>query len=394
MRGSIIRRGKNSFRIQIYTDKNSNGKPQRYFETVHATRKKDVEPKLRELLSSMDKGIFTPPGNMTIKDLLQNWLEGYCKNQCSDRTYRGYKSICENHLVHAFGSLKLKELTTIKIEKFYGDSVGKWSARTVHHWHRCLSEALKYGVKKGYLGINPCSLSTAPRARKKTMRTLTPDEVVRLLNAGKDSYYYPPIYFALNTGMRQGEIFALRWRDVDLIYGTISINRSLYKRHGQCLFKEPKTASSRRTNVMTEKLASFMALYKKEREYIYSKTDRVLVNDDLVFTSIGFEPMNPSVITHNFQRIATIAGITDIRYHDLRHTFASLCLLKGVQVKLVSEALGHSSSAFTADTYQHIIQGMQEDAMRLLNDVIPCGALDNFNAKLTPSLHNTRLMPA
>jgi integrase len=393
MKGSIRSKGKSSWQIQVYTDKGPDGKWKRYFETIHG-KKPVADQRLREILTSMDKGVFTPPGNMTIGEHFQSWLQGYVKTNCSPRTYDGYESIIRRHLEPAFGKLKMKELTPVKIQAYYGKACLKLSKRTVHHQHRVLSESLKYAVRQGYLGNNPCGLCDPPAPKKKQMRTLTPSEVEAIFETGRQSYYYPIIYTAVSTGLRQAEILALRWRDMDLSFNTISVNRSLYKRNGKCNFKEPKTAGSRRRVAMTAKLALFLRSYKEAREYLYAQMSKTLQADDLVFTSIDCEPLNPSVITHNFQRIAAQAGIHSIRFHDLRHTFASLMLLRGAAPKVISEALGHASVAFTMDTYSHIIQGMQEDAMKLLDDILPAGVSQSYNANLTPSLHNSRSTPA
>jgi len=138
---------------------------------------------------------------------------------------------------------------------------------------------------------------------------------------------------------------------------------------------------------MTPKLALFLREYKAEREQLYHELGKELALDDPVFTSYQGEPLNPSVVTHNFHKLANQVGLGGVRFHDLRHTFASLMLLRGAKPKVISEALGHSSVAFTMDVYSHIISGMQEDAMALLDEVLPAGkngVSQKNNANLTP----------
>ncbi len=130
---------------------------------------------------------------------------------------------------------------------------------------------------------------------------------------------------------------------------------------------------------MTLKLALFLKEYQTEGEWLYRQLGKQLTLDDLVFTSVEGKPIGPCVLTHAFSRMATRAGLRNVRFHDLRHTFASLMLLRGAKPKVISEALGHSSVAFTMDVYSHIIDGMQSDAMALLNEVLPAGV----NNKLT-----------
>ncbi len=124
---------------------------------------------------------------------------------------------------------------------------------------------------------------------------------------------------------------------------------------------------------MTSKLAIFLRDYKAERESLSLHLGRLLSLDDLVFANIDGKPIDPSTLTHTFGRIVDQAGFGKVRFHDLRHTFASIALLRGAKPKVISEALGHASVAFTMDTYSHIIEGMQSDMMALLDEVLPSG---------------------
>ncbi|MBM4463427.1 MAG: site-specific integrase [Chloroflexi bacterium] len=379
VKGYIRQRGgKNSWQLQIYTGTGPDGKPLRHYETVRGS-KGDARRVLHEKLVNLEKGVPVPSGNLTVGEHLHNWLQGYVKTRCSLRTLDGYQSIVEHHLIPALGHLKLKRLNTQDIQGYYAKARERLSARTVHHHHRVLSQALKYAVRQGLLGRNPAELVDPPSPRGKTMRTLTPGEVKALLEKARDSYYYPLIYMAVSTGLRQAELLGLRWRDVDDLGLSISVSQVLYKRRGVTQLKEPKTSRSRRRVKMTPKLAEFLRDYRAERESLYWQLGKPLALDSLVFTSTAFQPMNPGNLSRTFSTLAKEAGLPGVRFHDLRHTFASLSLLQGVHPKIISEALGHSSVAFTMDVYSHIIAGMQDDAMARLNEVLPEG----FSRKLT-----------
>jgi integrase len=352
--------------------KKPDGRPIRHWETVSGS-KATAQKRLNELLAALDKGAYVPPSNQTLAEHLHSWLEGYAKTSCSPRTVDGYQSIINNHLIPALGHIQLKDLQPRTIQAFYGKARETLSARTVSHFHRILSQSLKYAVRQGYLGRNPCDLVDAPRLVKKTMRTLTPDEVEILLTKAQDSNCYPVIYTAISSGMRQAELLGLRWRDIDLEMLSISVSQVFYKRRGVCTFKEPKTMNSRRRVAMTPKLAQFLREYRAERESLHWQMGRPLTLDDLVFANFDGQPLDPSTLTHTFSRLASEVGLKRVRFHDLRHTFASLMLLRGAKPKVISEALGHASVAFTMDTYSHIISGMQEDAMALLDEVLPSG---------------------
>jgi integrase len=390
MRGNIRQRGKNSWQIQIYTGKGPDGRPRRHFEAVRG-RKGDAQKRLTELLASLDKGVYTPPGRLTVTEHLNNWLEGYVKTNCSIRTLESYQSTAEHHFIPALGHILLRQLTPQAIQAYYGQACEKLSAKSVLYHHRILKESLKYAVRQGYLGRNPCDLVDPPKPHRKSMRTLTPEELKTLLEIASGNQFYPVIYTAVSTGLRQAELLGLRWRDIDLDLRSISVCQVLYKRRGVCEFKEPKTEHSRRRVNMTAKLADYLSEYKGERESLSLHLGRLLKPDDLVFSSTEGKPIDPGVLSHNSARIAKRAGLQNVRFHDLRHTFASLMLLKGAKPKVISEALGHSSVAFTMDVYSHIIEGMQSDAMALLDEVLPPGkngVSGKNNANLTPTFQD------
>jgi len=372
MRGNIRKRGRNSWQIQIYTGKGPDGKYHRHLETVRGP-KGDASRRLTELLNSVNKGVYTPPGKLTVAEYLQNWLNGYVKTNCAPRTAESYQSIIELHLLPDLGNTLLSQLRPQAIQTYYAKACDTLSAKSVLYHHRILKHALKYAVRQGYLGRNPCDLVDPPKPQKKTMRTLMPQELESLLEVASDNQFYPVIYTAVSTGVRQAELLALRWRDIDFDSASILVSRALYKRRGLCEFKEPKTAHSRRRVSMTPKLAAYLRDYKGEKESVALHLGHLPRPDDLVFANIEGKPLDPCVLSHNFARIAKRAGLENLRFHDLRHTFASLMLLRGAKPKVISEALGHASVAFTMDVYSHIIDGMQSEAMALLDGILPAG---------------------
>ena len=376
MKGYIRRQSKQSWQIMVHIGIGPDGKRKRHFETVRG-KKSDAQKRLNELLVTIDKGVYTPTGKTTVGEHLHHWLEGYVRTNCTERTLEGYGSIVRRHLIPALGHVQLRQLQPAAIQNYYGKTCERLSMRTVHHHHRILSQSLKYAVRQGYLGRNPCDLVDPPSPRRKPMRTLTPVEVDMLVLTARESQYYPVIYTALSTGLRQAELLGLRWRDIDFHSKSVSISRVLYKRQGVCEFKEPKTNHSRRRVAMTPKLAEFLSGYRSAREELYHQLGANLGLDDLVFANADGKPVDPGVLSHAFGRLALTAGLGGVRFHDLRHTFASLMLMRGAQPKVISEALGHASVAFTMDVYSHIIGGMQEDAMKLLDEVMPTGAVSD-----------------
>lgn len=358
--GHLRKRG-NSYQIIIYTP---NG---RYHESVRGS-KAQAKIRMLELEAARTKGV-EPPRNhrLTLGQHLENWLE-YQKTQVSLRTFDGYESMTRVHLQPALGDLSLRNLRPEAIQAYYTKACAKLSPRTVGKHHRLLFSALKHAVRHGIVGRNVMELVDPPRWKPKPMRTLTPDELATLLQHCTDRIH-PIVYTAVSSGLRQAEILGLRWRDIDPQLGSISVNQVLYMRRGMVEFKEPKTARSRRRVTMTKKLTAFLNGYKKDRNLLGMPVGP----DHLVFCHRDGAPFSPSTLDHAFTAITEKSGLVGIRFHDLRHTFASLALMRGAKPKVISEALGHSSVGFTLDVYSHIIEGMQDEMAMLLDDIIPSG---------------------
>ncbi len=402
MSGYLRAKGKDSWQLQVYTGQIKDGKREKVVQTVGGSTKrldsngkpippKSVKDALTDLLSSVHKGAYAPPGRLTVAELLHQWFEGYVKSNCSPMTADSYQNIMENHIIPELGPIKLKQLHSQAIQSYYSKAIEKLSGRTVAKHHRLLSQAMKYAVRQGYLNLNPCELVDAPSWKGMAMRTLTPGEVEVLFDAAKSSYYYPVYYTAVSSGLRQAELLGLRWRDIDLDLLSLSVNRVLYKRRGVCLFREPKTTYSRRRVAMTPKLALFLREYKADRERLGREIGTSITLDDLVFAYGDGRPLDPSMLSHDFLKIAKKAGFSDVHFHTLRHSFASLMLMRGAKPKVISEALGHDSVAFTMQVYSHIIEGMQADAMALLDEVLPSGVFQKNNAQLTPKAEINKL---
>ena len=423
MRGHIRRRSKGSWEITVDIGRDPvTGKRLRHFESIRGA-KKDAERRLRELLHSLEHGGYAKPIRITLGAWLNGWLNSYVKTKCSLRTLDGYNTIVERHLTTNLGMIPLSQLRPQHIQEFYAhaledgrvDGKGGLSARSVLHIHRILFQALNYAVRQGLLISNPAGFVDPPRAKKPKMKALIPQEVAVLLDVARDTRYYPIIYAAVNTGLRQAELLGLRWRDTDLELASLSITQVLCKviphrraltlraakglcpfgipesgnpvpraqgvignkRRGVCQFKEPKSEHSRRRLDLTPSLAIFLRQYRVEKETEFLLLGKRLGENDLVFGDISGSPIDPGTLTHNFARIVRRAGLPGVRFHDLRHTFASLMLLAGVHPKIVSEMLGHSSVAFTLDVYSHVVDGLQKTAVKRLDEVLKPEATDN-----------------
>ena len=210
-----------------------------------------------------------------------------------------------------------------------------------------------------------------PRPSRAELTVVKPADVEQLLGAAGDTPYYTLIYTALYTGMRRGELLALRWSNVDLDMAVISVTHSLLRRYGgEFVVKEPKSGKSRRTIALPPSLALLLRKHRfsqaQERDFLGLK----LSDDDLLFAKPDGAPLDPTTVSHAFQKVARRVGLPGVRFHDPRHTHASLMLRNGVHPKIVSERLGHSSVAITLDVYSHVTPGLQEAAALRFDDVL------------------------
>lgn len=302
------------------------------------------------------------------------WLRDYAQHNVSARTYERYAGIVRNHLVPALGSIQLSKLRPQQIQAYYSEALesgrmtgrgGPLSARTVLHHHRVLREALQQAVRWQLLSANAADAVEPPRPVRTEMRVLGPEGVASLLEAcAEEPTLRMAVYLAVSTGLRLGELLGLKWSDIDLEARSLQVVRSLQYISGQGLrFGEPKTSRSRRRVALSE--GTVAELRRHRRRQIAERLASSDYSDlDLVLCDGAGAPIPPYQLSQRFSNLVKSAGLAPHRFHDLRHTSATLLLRAGVHPKIVSERLGHSSVAITLDTYSHVLPDMQEEAAR------------------------------
>jgi integrase len=289
----------------------------------------------------------------------------------------------------------LSELQPQHIQGYYAeklnngraDGKGGLSARSVVYHHRILSKALDYAVKMGLVVRNVGKVVQPPRMARNKMNTLSPEEVTRFLDAARETDYYVFFAILLYTGLRRGELLALRWRNLDIDSGKLSVVETAYKlSNGDYVIKEPKTPNSRRTITLSTSLIELLKAYRADQELLRIQLDVTLDIDDFVFIRQDGSPINPNAVTLAFRRILNKAGLKGIRIHDLRHTHATLMLKAGIHPKVVSERLGHATVAFTLDTYSHVLPGLQEEAAEKFDAIFEGNANENSDTNVSKML--------
>ncbi len=371
MRGHITKRGKGSYSIVVELGRDpATGKRKQQWVSVKGT-KKDAEKRLAELLWQIDNGTYMKPGKTTVAEYLARWLKDYVLPNLSPRTAEGYESIIDKHLIPAFGKMVLTQLKPEHIQRYYSeklesgriDGKGGLNPQTVRHHHMALHCALEIAVKWGLIAKNPADAVNPPKAKRKEINTMSEQEVSIFLNAAKETPYYELFYLAIFTGMRRSELLALKWSDVDLEQGQLSINRTIHQaKDNSLVFRHPKTEKGRRQLALTPSSVNVLTILKNERSIKSLLSGTTLKDEEFVFCNIDSKPLLPDTVTQAWSRLVKKVGLEHIRFHDARHTHASLMLRQGVHPKIVQERLGHASIQITLDTYSHITPGLQAAA--------------------------------
>jgi integrase len=377
MAGHVSKRGKDSWTVVIDQGPDPvTGKRRQLRRSVKGTRR-DADAVLAQLLSQRDSGIDAPPSKLTVAEYLLRWLEDYARGNTAPRTFQRYDEIVRLHLTPALGAIQLAKLRPQHIQAYYSGARqrgrvdgkgGGLSAQTVLHHHRLLREALHHAVRWQLLTRNPADAVEPPRPQRHEMRVLAPEGVQRLLSACKDPGFCAIVFVAVATGMRLGELLALRWSDVDLRGGSVHVTRTLQYVLGEgLLFREPKTSRSRRRVSLSRETVAVLGEHRRRQLERRLAVGPAYEDQELVFAGPTGKPIPPYSISQRFATLVKAAGVGPLRFHDLRHTSATLMLSAGVHPKVVSERLGHSGVAITLDTYSHVLPGLQEEAANLLD---------------------------
>jgi integrase len=347
------------------------GGRRRYF---YARTRQEVGAKLRAAVRADEEGRLDLP-RMRVSQLLDEWLVAR-KGVVGESTWITYETYIRLHLKPALGHLPLARLHQRDLQQMYTAMLAHSSATTVNHAHTVLHTALQHGLRMGYVARNPASLATPPRKRSFEVVALTVDEAQRFLRAAAGDRLEALFYVALYTGMRQGELLALRWSSVDLDHGLIQVRGSLRRMHGTLTFGQPKTSRSRRLVAIPDTVIDVLRTHHVRQAQERLRAGAAWQDLDLVFPNQVGGPLEAqNMVRRHFRPILMRAGLRQVRFHDLRHSAATLLLSIGTHPSIVQELLGHSAVAVTLDTYSHVTPNMQRDAVAALHrslNLRPC----------------------
>ena len=331
--------------------------------SVYASTQKEAQAKLAVALAEAGAAGPAPGDSLTVEEWLQAWLatqEGRLRFQ----THKRYENITRLHLVPALGGKQLAALTVADVERFLR-SQPDLSARSVGHLRAVLRAALNDAVRHGHVTTNVAQLARPPRLPAKERRAWTVEERDRVLTALEGTEMLAPAATAFYAGLRQGELLGLRWSDVD--GETLQIRHSVIRQEGRSVLVEPKSATSRRSLPISDRLGAILADHRQQEEAKRAALGiDPLAADDPVFINQFAEPLEPSSMTRRFQRLLVAAGLPPCGFHELRHAFGSILVNAGAELVTVSRLLGHSGIGITADTYTRDPKDRMAAAIRLL----------------------------
>jgi integrase len=349
--GDRITKRKDGLFQGMYTVQTPDGPKRKY---IYGRKYKEVERKLAEALGNVTKGIVLNDQNMTAIEYLDRFLEDVQRGSVRESTYSRDKYLVTNHVKPTLGRVKLKNLSAMHLQRLYREKQDAGlSASTVQKIHHILHKALAQAVRWNLLARNPSDAVKAPRCTPKEMHPLSADEARRLLEVAYGNRLEALYVLAVSTGMRRGELLGLKWTDVDLENGRLSIRRALTRTdNGKYVaLTEPKTKGSRRTVKLIQRAVEALRSHLERQLGEIGEAGDLYDDQGLVFTTETGTTINPSNLRQrSLAPLLTKAGLPHIRFHDLRHTCVTLLFSKGVHPKFVQELLGHATIAITLDT--------------------------------------------
>ena len=328
--------------------------------SVFGRTRDEVAKKLRAALSARDAGAQPVSAKETVASYLETWLKG-AASTLRPRTQASYRQIVSDHLITELGRIPLTRLQPHHVQALNQRLLSDGKApKTVRNVHLVLHRALEQAVRWRLVNVNVAHLIDPPRVQPKEMQAFSADEARQVLAAARGDDLEALWWLALTAGLRQGELLALRWADVDVERGSVRIVASMVRIAGQPpQLGEPKSRRSRR---QVELSAGALDALRRHRTanpsigYVFARTDG--------------RPLSVTTTWKRWRRLLAAAGVRAIRFHDARHTAATLLLSRGVHPKVVSEMLGHSTVAITLDVYSHVTPAMHREAARVMDEVL------------------------
>jgi integrase len=354
MRGNLTRRGKNSWRIKFDITGATDGKRQTRYITVRGS-KAQAQAEAAKIIASAVTGEFVDLSQETVATFIESWINDWAGVNLSAKTVERYRELLRKHVAARTGAIPLQKLQASDLLKVYAAMAKAGLAdRTRLHVHRVVHRMLGHAAKWGKVTRNVATLVDAPRVDEDEMEILTADEIGKVLQSLRGRSLFPIASLAVATGMRRGELLALRWQDVDVDGSKLRVERSLEQTKQGLSFKAPKTRHGRRTITLPPTAVAELKAHRKaalERRMALGLGK--LTSTDLVFETWDAQVRSPRSVTKEWSRIMRAAGLKPT-FHSLRHSHASALIAAGIDVMVLSRRLGHGSPVITLRLYGHL----------------------------------------
>ncbi len=342
------------------------------FKNVLGKTQAEVKEKLKKALAECKQIDFTRTGKYNVSQWMEEWFENVCKIKVRPSSHQAYRGYIDHHITPYIGKIPIEKLSTMDLQKLCKKLMDKGrveriesekqpkglSSKTVRNIIQVISSAMDFAVAQRIISVNPCHAVALPKVEKKEMQTIPAEQLQSFLAEAKATGVYEMYYIELATGLRRGELLGLKWQDIDWENGIITVRRQIARINGEIIEAPLKTKNSYRTVTISPQAVEVL---KQQRE----KT-----NSEYVFPSPTGGPISPDSVNNMLKRVLARAGIPKVRFHDLRHTFATVALQNGVDIKTVSGMLGHFSAGFTLDTYAHVTTAAQKEAAITMGNVL------------------------
>lgn len=353
--------------MELARDPETNKRRQKW---LTAATKREAEKLLAKTLHDLQTGGFIEPTKATTAEYLTHWLETI-EPTVRPSSHRRFSEVIRGRVIPTVGSVPLASLSPLHVQGFYRRCLGDGlSSTTVALYHNVLHRALDQAVKWQLLIRNPCDAVDAPRESSTEMQTWTPDQTRAFLGIADTHDLRALWLLAVHTGMRRGELLALRWQDVDLDRASLAVRRTLTRGTGALTFGEPKSMAGRRSLALPTVCVDALRSHRIRQLERRLEFDGDWQDTDLIFERGDGSLLHPNTLLHAFERLIVAAGVPRIRFHDLRHTAATLMLANGEHPKIVQERLGHSDISMTLNRYSHVTMDMQRDAVDRLERLL------------------------
>jgi integrase len=361
MTGHIVQRGKGGVWYLYFDEPRERGEKRKQQGIRLGTMPKThALAKMRKILRKVDEGTWKPERrDITVQQLVTAWLDG-SKNRLATNTHVRYTGLMTQHVIPSIGNMPVVKVEPRHLTKIMDAAQGAGLAsQTVLHIHRALHTAFQYGVQvERVVTENVVSRIKPPRVERRLSTSITPERVSAILTAAQGSRLEVPVTLAALTGLRRGELLALKWAWVNLDQGSLFVAEALEHTRGHGVaFKAPKSRTSRRVLPIAPECVVLLRAHKEAQDAVKSNASEAYRDLDLVFPNPDGAPWPPDSFSVQFGKLARTAGCQGFRLHDLRHSFATLMLADSVSIREVSDMLGHSSKALTLSTYAHAMPG-------------------------------------